>query len=145
MKVKKWPAIWKRWQYLWLEWSEPETGAAWRARDYVLKNSLPEAAERYRKTAKRDLVGLCYAMQAEVEEGVWYISWRTAMDVLVSMGHDVSLSTVGNWLSDLVRDEILHKPWLHEKGSPWAQRYQLAEVASRAVHKKRPRGEFGGG
>ena len=136
MKVKKWPAIWKRWQYLWLEWSEPETGRPARP-GLRAEESSARGCGGYRKTAKRDLVGLCYAMQAEVEEGVWYISWRTAMDVLVSMGHDVSLSTVWNWLSDLVRDEILHKPWLHEKGSPWAQRYQLAEVASRAVHKKR--------
>ena len=133
MKVKNWPANWKRWQYLWLEWSEEETGAAWRARDYVLKNPLPDAAERYRKPAKRDLVGLCYAMQAEVGEGVWFISWRTAMDVLNSMGHDVSLGTAGNWLRGLVRDEILIKPWQHERGSPWAQRYQLVEVAARAV------------
>jgi hypothetical protein len=111
-------------------WAKPEFGAVWRARDVVLTSPLPPAALKYRKPAKQHLVALCHAIQAEAGAGIWYLSWRSAHDALVSMGHKVSLAGVGNWLRELVREGVLVQPWEHEPGSLWAQRYLTAEVAA---------------
>jgi hypothetical protein len=72
-------------------------------------------------------------MQNQAGDGVWYLSWRTARDVLASLGHDISLGGVGKWLQQFVADGFLAKPWAHERGSLYAQRYQTGEVGARAI------------
>jgi hypothetical protein len=133
MSVKAWDEVWKRFKRSWDNWANPETGSAWRAAQTVASNPLSGAAKRYRKPAKQCLAALCVAMQDEAGAGVWYLSWRTAKDVLASMGHEVSLGGVGKWLRQFVADGFLAKPWEHEPGSLFAQRYQTADVAARHV------------
>jgi hypothetical protein len=141
MRVKAWDRVWKRFRTMWSRWAKPEFGAVWRARDVVLTSPLPPAALKYRKPAKQHLVALCHAIQAEAGAGVWWLSWRSAHDALISMGHKISLAGVGKWLRELVRDGVLVQPWKHERGSLWAQRYLTAEVAARRA--KDPKVDLG--
>jgi hypothetical protein len=131
MMVRDWPKVWKRWQFIWNGWAKPEIGAAWRARDIVVGAPLPDAALIYQKPGKQLLVALCFAMQAEAGGGVWYLSCRTAADILTSVGHEVDYTTVSRWLRSLIRDGVLVRPYHREPGSLKAQRYQVAEAAAR--------------
>lgn len=130
MTVNDWSRVWKRWQYIWNGLARIEVGAAWRARDIVVGAPLPDAALIYQKPGKQLLVALCFAMQAEAGSGVWYLSCRTAADVLTSMGHEVNYTTVSRSLRALLTDGVLVRPYHRESGSLKAQRYQLAEVAA---------------
>jgi hypothetical protein len=131
MSVSEWDATKKRWEYLWDEWSDPETGPAWRARDAVAGSGLVQAAERYTKPALVILAAICHEMQLQAGDGDWFLAWRTAVDVLESLGHDVPQATVGRWLHRLINRGVLVRTRERKRGSLLAQYYQLAEVAAR--------------
>ena len=134
MTDKEWESVKKRWLYLWNEWSKPEVGPAW-----IVAAVLVESGGIQGETGQPVLRALCEEMQQQAGNGIWYLSCRTAADVLTSLGFVVDYTTASRWLKQLVADGFLVKPWDHERGSLRAQRYQTAAAAARCEQHDRQR------
>lgn len=131
MQVKDWERVKNRWFYLWKRWGKPGVGLAWKAAAAVVTEDLLRQADASRPAGKFVLRAICTEMQRRVENRIWYLSCRTAADLLSSLGYEVDHTTVSRWLKQLVAEGFLVKPWEHERGSLKAQRFQTAAAAAR--------------
>lgn len=133
MSQKDWLKIKERWFYLWNNWSKPCVGPAWEAAKVVVASGeLSKAAESVRPGLDV-LKALCTEIQrtADPKTDIWYISCRTASDVLESIGIGCHYATASEWLRELVGQGFLIKAERRTSGSPLAQRYMTKEVAAR--------------
>jgi hypothetical protein len=126
MNDNEWESVKGRWLYLGNEWSKPGIGPAWTAAA-VLQES---GAINPNESAKEVLTLLCDEIQQQAGNGIWYLSCRTAADVLTSLGFKMSHDTSNRLLRQLVADGFLVKPSEHVRGSLWAQRFQTAAAVA---------------
>jgi hypothetical protein len=103
MQEKDWQAVWERWLYLWL-WAKPGHNSVFNAYLASLEEPLPQCALAYPVQAMRRLVGLCEQMARHNadEQGVWYLSCRSAAEVL-----NIQYKSAAKLLKMLVNDGIL--------------------------------------
>jgi hypothetical protein len=108
-------------------------------RGWRITDGLLQRAESSRSAGKFLLKAICSELQRRADHGIWYLSCRTAADLITSLGYKVDYSNVSRWLNAFVAEGFLVKPWEHVPGSGMAQRFQTAAVAARCEELDRQR------
>ena len=133
MNDREWESVKERWLYLWNRWSKPGVGPAWEAAAAIVEfaSDIQANAAESDRPALVVLKAICTENQRQADDPIWYLSCRTAADVMASLGFKATPMTTSRWLRQLVEDGVLIRPSKHERGSLYAQRYQTAEAAAR--------------
>ena len=137
MSNKSWPAVKSRWIHEAWPWAKSQYGPAWDAARKVVTPAMVAEAEKSRSARRLILKAICSEMQEQAYGGMWFLTCRTARDILHELGIEVTHMTTSRWMKDFVADGFLVKCDYHDADCPETHFYMTAEAAARCEENDR--------
>ncbi len=139
MTDKSWRSVKQRCIYVWDEWAVTEEGPAWDAAREIVTPALLVEANQSEHAGQFILKAICNYIQEQAQDGLWYLPCRTAMDVLKSLGIELTYMTASRWIKQFVAEGFLVKSEYRDPDCPYAIYYQTAAAAARCEDHDRQR------